>query len=81
MTARDGVDKGPAALERVVAAGGCAEFLRLDLTDSASIESAAEFVRQKYGKIDALVNNAGFAFHGDIFGAWSRTDSRVVDFC
>ncbi|KAG9441082.1 hypothetical protein H6P81_016936 [Aristolochia fimbriata] len=34
-------------------------FHQLDVTDSASISSLAEFVRTRFGKLDILVNNAG----------------------
>ncbi|XP_061340141.1 (+)-neomenthol dehydrogenase-like isoform X3 [Gastrolobium bilobum] len=34
-------------------------FHQLDVTDSASIGSFADFIRTQYGKLDILVNNAG----------------------
>ena len=35
------------------------EFYKLDVTDSASCKAFFEYVQEKYGKIDVLVNNAG----------------------
>jgi len=35
-----------------------ADFIKLDITSSKSIEDAILFLENKYGKIDALVNNA-----------------------
>lgn len=34
--------------------------LRLDVTDSASVQAAAIQVRQEFSRLDVLVNNAGF---------------------
>ncbi|KAL8495324.1 hypothetical protein ACS0TY_019469 [Phlomoides rotata] len=34
-------------------------FHQLDVTDSASIDSLAEFIKSRIGKLDILVNNAG----------------------
>ena len=40
--------------------------LRLDVTDEASIAAAVESVLARYGRIDALVNNAGYAVRGAV---------------
>lgn len=51
------------ALEELVAgigeSGGRAVALRLDLSDAASIESAAKSSIETHGRVDVLVNNAG----------------------
>jgi len=44
-------------------AGG-SDLLRLDVTDDASVTAAVKTVLQEAGRIDALVNNAGFALAG-----------------
>ncbi|MDX1672723.1 MAG: SDR family oxidoreductase [Balneolaceae bacterium] len=36
-----------------------AVFCRLDVTDQDSIDQAVEFVAQKHGRLDVLINNAG----------------------
>jgi len=36
-----------------------AEFIRIDVTDDASIAAAAGHIRARYGRLDVLVNNAG----------------------
>lgn len=54
-----------AALDKALAAAGVsAEILALDATDQASIDKALAFVLAQAGRIDALVNNAGFAVGG-----------------
>lgn len=50
--------KGEAAA-RMVAEDACA--IQLDVTDQASIATAAERIRREFGRLDVLVNNAGIA--------------------
>lgn len=42
------------------------DTMRLDVTDAASIDEAVSAAADKYGRIDVLVNNAGFAVGGFI---------------
>lgn len=46
--------------ETAAASGGAAEFLKLDLADAASIEGFAAAVHGKVGRVDGLVNGAGW---------------------
>jgi NAD(P)-dependent dehydrogenase (short-subunit alcohol dehydrogenase family) len=39
-----------------------AEPMRLDVTDRASVADAADWTRQRYGKLDVLVNNAAITY-------------------
>jgi NAD(P)-dependent dehydrogenase (short-subunit alcohol dehydrogenase family) len=38
----------------------------LDVTDASSIDAVVEAVRERYGRIDVLVNNAGYALRGAV---------------
>jgi NAD(P)-dependent dehydrogenase (short-subunit alcohol dehydrogenase family) len=54
-------DRGREA-ERVLRADGAdARFVRLDVTDAASIRRAAGWIEREYGRLDILINNAGIA--------------------
>jgi NAD(P)-dependent dehydrogenase (short-subunit alcohol dehydrogenase family) len=50
---------GQDACRKLQAEGHSVNFVSLDVTDPASISAAAEFIRQHYGKLDILINNAG----------------------
>jgi NAD(P)-dependent dehydrogenase (short-subunit alcohol dehydrogenase family) len=39
-----------------------AEPMRLDVTDRASVADAADWTRQRYGKLDVVVNNAAITY-------------------
>ncbi|MGJ8723253.1 MAG: SDR family NAD(P)-dependent oxidoreductase [Roseibacillus sp.] len=53
--------EGEAAAQEIRDAGGSADFLSLDVTDSSNVESVMKATFDKHGRIDILVNNAGIA--------------------
>lgn len=53
--------RGNAAVKTLQSAGIEALFVHLDVTDQTTIESAAAFISDTYGKLDILVNNAGIS--------------------
>src|SRR5262245_55672695 len=52
----------------MVAASGNIEMLALDVRSDPSVAACVEAVLERAGRIDALVNNAGFALHGESEG-------------
>jgi 3-oxoacyl-[acyl-carrier protein] reductase len=55
------VDGARQLAAEIVAAGGKAEGLALDVTSAPSVQAAVELTIQRFGRIDILVNNAGIA--------------------
>ncbi|CAI9101753.1 OLC1v1039160C1 [Oldenlandia corymbosa var. corymbosa] len=61
LTARD-EKRGLDALHKLQESGGLSSdviFHQLDVADSSSVNSLAEFVKAQFGRLDILVNNAG----------------------
>jgi NAD(P)-dependent dehydrogenase (short-subunit alcohol dehydrogenase family) len=52
-------DRGADAARDLAADGADVIPIRLDVTDAASVQAAAEQVRRDYGRLDILINNAG----------------------
>ncbi|CAI9176072.1 unnamed protein product [Rangifer tarandus platyrhynchus] len=61
LTARDEA-RGRAAVQQLQAEGRSPRFHQLDITDLHSIRAVRDFLREEYGGLDVLVNNAGIAF-------------------
>ncbi len=64
LTARNR-DAGAKAVEELVAAGCDAHTVALEVTNSSDIASLAKYLKEKFGKLDVLVNNAGIAIEWD----------------
>ena len=67
-TARD-----PATLDGL----GATLTWRLDVTNEASIRAAVDATLERFGRIDVLVNNAGFAMRGAV----EEVDARPSPAC
>jgi NAD(P)-dependent dehydrogenase (short-subunit alcohol dehydrogenase family) len=52
---------GQKAARQLTEMGYRCEFVALDVTDSSAVERASDLISRKYGRIDVLVNNAGYA--------------------
>ena len=64
-------ERGQAAAEELGA-----QFLPLDVTDDASVESAAAALTEREGRLDVLINNAGIAGLGLTIEGTSADDMR-----
>lgn len=52
-------ENGRAVVAEIVAAGGVAAFLRVDVTRAADNEAMVDCVLERYGRLDFAFNNAG----------------------
>ncbi|MEX0741295.1 MAG: glucose 1-dehydrogenase [Phycisphaeraceae bacterium] len=66
-------DDGRAVVKRIENAGGRAAFWHLDVGDEDEVQSVFQAVRQQFGAIHVLVNNAGIA------GVNRPTDQITLD--
>ncbi|MBQ0736378.1 SDR family oxidoreductase [Aquimarina celericrescens] len=60
----------------IIKSGGKAEALLIDVTCEETLENAATSLKEKFGKIDVLINMAG----GNMEGAVIQPDQNFVDF-
>lgn len=64
------------AADRIVAAGGSAVALHMDVTDSAQVDAVVAQVAARYGRIDILHNNVGIEIQGELLdvddAGWDR---------
>lgn len=60
LTARD-QEKGKTALMKLPSG---VEFLQIDMNNNSTFESAKDFIENKYGRLDVLINNAGIISSG-----------------
>jgi NAD(P)-dependent dehydrogenase (short-subunit alcohol dehydrogenase family) len=56
--------RGQAAVTKLKAEGADARYVKLDVTDDATIRGAAEWIEKEFGRLDILVNNAGIGEWG-----------------
>ncbi|MDL4815817.1 SDR family oxidoreductase [Actinomadura opuntiae] len=52
-------ERGEKAAAELAGEGIDARFVRVDVTDQATVQAAAEWIDAEYGRLDILVNNAG----------------------
>lgn len=70
-------DNGVRAVEQVRALGRDAVFCLCDIADRGQVQAAADTVRNRFGRADVLINNAGLEIRGSILQCteedWVRT--------
>lgn len=64
LSARD-IGKAERAVAEIRTAGASLYALQLDVTDPASVEAARDLVEARFGRLDALVNNAAIDYDTD----------------
>src|SRR5215470_5059073 len=76
-----GEEKGREAESKLKSEGLDVEFVKLDVDDLKTHESAAKYIEATYGKLDILVNNAGVLLDGNSNGGFvpaSETSQDVL---
>lgn len=68
-------DVGKAIVSDITAAGGECEFIKMDVMNQANIQEACDYIVEKYGKVDTLLNAAG----GNMAGATITPDQNFFD--
>src|SRR6185437_6916902 len=56
---------GAAAIEKLAKEKLATEFRALDVTDAKSIAALRDFLQDRYGRLDVLINNAGIIAKGE----------------
>ncbi|MDZ4373022.1 MAG: glucose 1-dehydrogenase [Phenylobacterium sp.] len=74
---------GQAVAAGIIQAGGQAEYVRQDVTDEAAWASVVAGVRDRHGRLDILINNAGIGIGGSILemslSDWRRQTAINLD--
>jgi carbonyl reductase 1 len=70
VTSRD-ESRGQKAMKELQQAEPSANFTycQADITDKASALKCAQTLKEQFGKVHVLINNAGMAYKGNVFGA------------
>ena len=54
-------DKATDVVKEIVAAGGSASTVQIDISDAESVDNAFTTIEKEYNSVDVLINNAGVA--------------------
>ncbi|MFF7727161.1 SDR family oxidoreductase [Streptomyces sp. NPDC008001] len=72
-------DRLDALAAEIAAAGGQALAVTADVTDQGSVDAAAKTVRDAYGRVDLVVNNAGVMLPNPLTGGRLDEWTRMID--
>jgi 3-oxoacyl-[acyl-carrier protein] reductase len=61
--------------ELITSRGGQAESIHCDISDRAQVDSLIAATKEKYGRVDILINNAGLLLPGTI----EETTDKIID--
>jgi len=78
-TARD-PKLGAQAMEGWRGSRGTVKFFKCDISKKPDVEALRTYVESEFGGLDSLINNAGIAFKGDIFGADEAEETIAVNY-
>ncbi|KAJ6662440.1 hypothetical protein lerEdw1_011853 [Lerista edwardsae] len=78
LTSRD-IERGKEAVAQLQKEGLKPLFHQLDINDLQSIRTFRDFLKEKYGGLNVLVNNAGIAFKDSLYYVFSPSEKKVKD--
>ena len=70
---------GASAAEKIRKAGGSTEFIKLDVSNSKSVDTCFTKIKRSYGRLDVLVNNAGILADSTLKKLDEDLFERVID--
>ena len=70
------IEKGKLAAEKLISSGYDVEVVEYDALDSDAPDKVFEYINDKYGKLDILINNAGVLLTGNLFVTNTSTISE-----
>lgn len=73
------VEKGEATVAEIIAAGGQAQFMKVNTAVYAEVEAATDKVRETYGKLEILINNAGITRDATLKKMTPELWQQVID--
>ena len=83
VNVRTNIEEGKAVVDEIIAAGGRASLCAADVTDREQVDAMLATVRQDYGRLDILVNNAAVrnecAFEDLHYAAWRQAMNVCLD--
>jgi len=71
--------KGKKAEEKIKSLGQDAVFVKCDISDKAQVERAAQITKERFGRADVLINNAGLEVRGSILQCTEDDWDRLYD--
>lgn len=71
--------KGKKAEEQIKSSGQDAVFVKCDISDKAQVERAAQITKERFGRADVLINNAGLEVRGSILQCTEEDWDRLYD--
>jgi len=78
LTSRDR-ERGEQAVTTLRTEGLEPKYYQLDITDDDSVEALHDFIKEKHGGIDVLINNAGIAYTNDSKAPFAEQANVTVE--
>ena len=72
-------EKGKAAEKKIKELGGDALFCLCDISNKEQVQRAAKLTKEKFGRADVLINNAGLEVRGSVLQCTEEDWVRLYD--